>query len=531
MLGSHARSACKRALSSSSSSSLRASSVGVSGSTTTTSGDALKSLFAVDGGKNISVKTGSIPGPESLRLMKQMNAINENGAVHFFTDYQASKGNFIVDADGNSMLDMFSQIASLPLGYNHEALNEVATNPDNAWAFAQRSALGVLPPTQWSHSIGDVLMRVAPKGMDDVTTMACGSCANENAFKAAFIRHERNRRGGAAPTEEELESCMVGDAPGAPELSILSFKGAFHGRTLGCLSTTRSKAIHKLDVPHFQWPEAPFPRLRYPLEDHVEYNAAEEKRCIAETRAVLEAGTVNGASRKIAGVIVEPIQAEGGDNLATESFFNGLGALCKEFDVSFIVDEVQTGAGPTGKFWAHEHWNLGENGPDMVSFAKKMQIGGYYAKRDLRPKEAYRIFNTWMGDPAKALLLNAVLDTYERDNLVENAAVTGARIVSGLEDIQKKYPSLVGRARGLGTFASIDAVNPATRDAIIGELRARGVESGGSGECTLRLRPAMIFQEHHADQFLGILDEVCGSVEASPGGCSWPDAEAYPQMK
>ena len=244
-----------------------------------------------------------------------------------------------------------------------------------------------------------------------------------------------------------------------------------------------------------------------------------------ETRAALEAG-----QGTIAGMIVEPIQSEGGDNFASSAFFCGLRELCTEFDVAFIVDEVQTGAGPTGMFWAHEHWGLDE-APDMVSFAKKMQIGGFYAKRAFQPVEAYRIFNTWMGDPAKALLLDAVLDAYDQESLVENAAKTGAKLVRGLQDIERAFPSLVGRARGLGTFASIDAINPATRDALVAELRARGVESGGSGDCTLRLRPAMIFKDRHADQFLSILEDACAALTPAPGGCSWVDAAAYPAMK
>jgi 4-aminobutyrate aminotransferase / (S)-3-amino-2-methylpropionate transaminase len=99
---------------------------------------------------------------------------------------------------------------------------------------------------------------VAPKGLNQITTMACGSCANENAYKAIFMWYrQKQRMGDFSP--EELSSCMINQAPGSPDLSILSFHGAFHGRTMGVLSTTHSKAIHKLDVPAFDWPIASFP--------------------------------------------------------------------------------------------------------------------------------------------------------------------------------------------------------------------------------------------------------------------------------
>ena len=90
----------------------------------------------------------------------------------------------------------------------------------------------------------------------------CGSCSNEIAFKAAFIHQQTIKRGSAdAFSKEELESCMMNQPPGSPYYSILSFSGAFHGRTLGTLSTTRSKAIHKLDIPAMNWPKATFPTI------------------------------------------------------------------------------------------------------------------------------------------------------------------------------------------------------------------------------------------------------------------------------
>jgi len=117
---------------------------------------------------------------------------------------------------------------------------------------------------------------------------------------------------------------------------------------------------------------------------------------------------------------VEPIQAEGGDNGASPDYFRKLRALVKEYEAYFIVDEVQTGGGPTGKFWAHEHWQL-EDPPDIVTFAKKLQIGGYFAKPEMRPKESYRIFSSVHGDPAKMLMLKVILEEYKSNNLIQNA--------------------------------------------------------------------------------------------------------------
>lgn len=176
------------------------------------------------------------------------------------------------------------------------------------------------------------------------------------------------RRGGAPPSVEELTSCMRNAAPGTTPYKVLSFQGAFHGRLLGSLSTTHSKAIHKLDVPAFDWPIAPFPQLKYPLSEHTADNAAEEARCLAAVAAIFDADK----SKDITTVVVEPIQSEGGDHAASPAFFRGLQALTKAHGGYLVVDEVQTGCGASGLFWAHEAWGL-PTPPDAVTFSKKMQ--------------------------------------------------------------------------------------------------------------------------------------------------------------
>lgn len=105
-----------------------------------------------------------------------------------------------------------------------------------------RPALGVFPGQDWPKRLNKILTQVAPKGLTQLTTMMCGSCSNENAYKNMFMRYRRQQRGeDVGFTKEEMESCMINQAPGSPNLSILSFQGAFHGRTMGVLSTTHSK--------------------------------------------------------------------------------------------------------------------------------------------------------------------------------------------------------------------------------------------------------------------------------------------------
>lgn len=212
--------------------------------------------------------------------------------------------------------------------------------------------------------------------------MMCGSCSNENAFKNTFIAYRRKKRGEDVQfSQEEEESCMINRPPGTPQLSILSFHGAFHGRTLGALSVTHSKAIHKLDIPAFDWPVAHFPRYKYPLEENVRENEEEDRRCLAEVEDLFE--KYEKKNFPVAGVIVEPIQSEGGDNEASPEFFRALQKIIKKKEAALLMDEVQTGGGPTGKMWCHEYFNL-ESPPDIVTFSKKMLLGGYFHNLDMK---------------------------------------------------------------------------------------------------------------------------------------------------
>ena len=129
--------------------------------------------------------------------------------------------------------------------------------------------------------------------------------------------------------------------------------------------------------------------------------------------------------------------------------------ICKKHDICYLIDEVQTGGGPTGKIWAHDHFELPE-GPDIVTFSKKMLTGGIYYKKDLRPKQPFRIFNTWCGDPGKVILLDAVLKTIQKDNLLQLTTEAGKALQDGLKSLEKKFPQYLNSARGLGTFCAIN---------------------------------------------------------------------------
>ena len=401
----------------------------------------------------------------------------------------------------------YAQIASIPIGYNSPALHKAAISEQMISALINRPAIGNFPSHDWASILETGILTVAPKGLNQVFTGMSGSDANETAYKAAFMYRRQQERGGAHVefSEEDIASSMLNQAPGSPQMSILSFKTAFHGRLFGSLSTTRSKPIHKLDIPAFDWPQATFPLLKYPLEDNVAENKKAEEEALADVERLITTHHLPPCA-----VVVEPIQSEGGDNHASPTFFQGLRTLTKKHNVLFIVDEVQTGVGATGKFWAHDHWNL-DSPPDIVTFSKKAQTAGYYfGNPELRPNKPYRQFNTWMGDPARAILFRAIIQEIERLDLVKHTAKTGDYLYAGIESLASKYPHefLNLRGKGQGTFIAFDSPR---RDEFLKKAKSVGVNIGGSGASAVRLRPMLIFQKHHADILLEAMEKIVKS--------------------
>lgn len=459
--------------------------------------------FFADEPKTPRVRT-PIPGPKSKKAISELDRVFDTRSLNMLANYQQSFGNYISDLDGNLLLDVYAQIASIPVGYNNPTLQRAATSPAMTSALVNRPALGNFPQHDWAEILETGILKVAPPGLNQVFTAMAGSDANETAYKAAFMWRRQMERGGADVdfSSEDMQSSMRNEVPGSPHLSIMSFTSGFHGRLFGSLSTTRSKPIHKLDIPAFDWPQAPFPALKYPLAEHVRANAEEEKRCLEQAERI-----IREFHNPVAAVVVEPIQSEGGDNHASPAFFKGLREITKRNNVLLIVDEVQTGVGATGKFWAHEHWNMAEP-PDLVTFSKKAQTAGYYfGNPALRPNKPYRQFNTWMGDPARAILFRAIIEDMQRLQLVENTAVTGDYLFAGLERIQQQHPDQILnlRGKGQGTFIAFDSPK---RDEFLTKAKTLGINIGGSGASAVRLRPMLIFQKHHADIFLEAVEKL-----------------------
>ncbi|ROT63455.1 putative 4-aminobutyrate aminotransferase, mitochondrial [Penaeus vannamei] len=171
-------------------------------------------------------------------------------------------------------------------------------------------------------------MAVAPTGLRNLCTMACGSCSNENAFKAIYIWYRTKERGGDTNfTKEEMESCMLNKTPGSPPYTMLSFSG-FNRRQVSEFETLKYVFCESEHLPH----------------NYVHENQQEDAKCLEETEDLIH--KYNAAGKPVAAILVEPIQAEGGDNHASPEFFQGLQQIGKRTGAALLIDEVQTGVVP-----------------------------------------------------------------------------------------------------------------------------------------------------------------------------------------
>ncbi|HRE09992.1 MAG TPA: aminotransferase class III-fold pyridoxal phosphate-dependent enzyme, partial [Ignavibacteria bacterium] len=246
---------------------------------------------------------------------------------------------------------------------------------------------------------------------------------------------------------------------------VIHFKQAFHGRTGYTMSLTNTDPVKVALYPKFDWPRITNPKVTFPLnENNLDEVIKLENQAIAEINKAI-------ADNKddIACIILEPIQGEGGDNHFRVEFFRQLRKICDENEILLILDEVQTGVGMTGKWWAHQHYVQ----PDIISFGKKSQVCGILAtdRVDEIPDNVFhtssRINSTWGGNIVDMIRFKKYLEIIKEDNLVENAANVGAYLLGKLTDMQQKYPAMLSNARGKGLFAAIDLPN--------GELRGKAV--------------------------------------------------------
>ncbi len=406
-------------------------------------------------------------------------------------DLERSHGAWIHDArGGRELLDFCSFFASNPVGFNHPKMKD----PDFLKVLHRvaqlKPSLSDLYCAEYAWFV-DVFGRIAkPSHFKYLFFIEGGTLGVENALKTAFDWKVRRNQARGVPGERGQQ--------------ILHFREAFHGRSGYTLSLTNTDPVKTDLFPKFRWPRVSNPRLRFPVTPEVEREVAgAEERSLEEIDRAFADNPDD-----IAAVIVEPIQGEGGDNHFRPEFLQAVERKAREHQALFIVDEVQTGVGITGRMWAHEHFDLR---PDLLAFGKKTQVCGCMAgpRVDEEPQNVFkvssRINSTWGGGLTDMVRAARFLEILEEDGLVENARRVGGRLLEGLRGIERELGGLMTNTRGRGLMIAFDLPSREARDRAQDLLLANGLLLLGCGPRSVRFRPALNLTPAEADAGLEIV--------------------------
>ncbi len=411
-------------------------------------------------------------------------------------DMEKSHGAYIYDSKHNrKLLDFFTCFASVPLGYNHpKMLNDEAfkknlmlaaiANPSNSDVYTQQFA-----------EFLTTFSRVGiPSYMPHAFFIAGGSLAVENTLKIAM--DWKVQKNFAKGYKEEKG------------FKVLHFERAFHGRSGYTLSLTNTVIDKTKWFAKFDWPRVSTPVVKFPLTG--------ENLQVAEDTENLSISQIKQAfldhKDDICAIIIEPIQAEGGDNHFREEFLIQLRELCDENEAFLIYDEVQTGVCLTGKFWAHQHFSEKAR-PDLLAFGKKMQVCGVLAGKKVDEidtnvfKVSSRINSTWGGNLVDMVRSTQILNIIEEDKLCENAAIVGEYLQQQLHELASKYDK-VTNVRGRGLLSAFDFPNHKMRDEFIAKGMDNNVMFLGCGGNTVRFRPALCIEKHHIDEGVEVMHKL-----------------------
>lgn len=437
------------------------------------------------------MQTTTSISPENVKKILSKHLLTDG--YDLVLDLEKSEGAYLYDSKhGKKYLDFFTFFASNPLGMNHPKiaqdedfvakLGKVAINkPSNSDIYTEEMAEFV-----------DSFNRVAvPDYLPHSFFISGGALAVENAMKVAFDwKVQKNFQKGYRQEKGH---------------KVLHFEKAFHGRTGYTLSVTNTVYDKVKYFPKFDWPRVISPAMKFPgSADQVEEVKKQEQLAIAQAEQFF-----NMFTDDIACILIEPIQGEGGDRHFRLEFHQALRELADKHEALLIYDEVQTGVGMTGKFWAHEHYVQ----PDILSFGKKAQVCGILAGPRVDEVEtncfnvSSRINSTWGGNLVDMVRFGRILNIIEEENLVQNAAKVGNYLQTRLEAFADNYEYL-SNARGKGLFCAIDLPDSHSRDAVIKDCYENGLMILACGDNTVRFRPPLTITTSQIDEGLDILKKA-----------------------
>lgn len=425
-----------------------------------------------------------LPGPKAKAIVERDNAVLSPSYTRGYPLVIArGRGAMVEDVDGNRFLDLNAGIAVVATGHSHPRVVDAIR--EQADKFLHMSGTDFY--YEGMVDLAEKLADLAP-GPDAkrVYFGNSGAEAIEAALKMARYHSHRDK--------------------------CIAFLGGFHGRTMGALSLTGSKAVQKAGFAPLLGGVTHIP---YAHCYRCAYNQHPDT-CKVECVQILEQQLFKTIlpAEEVAAVFVEPIQGEGGYVVPPSKFFDELRAVCDRHGILLVADEVQSGMGRTGRMFASEHFHLE---PDIIALAKGiasgMPLSATIAKAQYMQWTPGAHASTFGGNPVSIAASLATIELLE-EGLIENAAELGAYMKHRMSEWVSKYP-IVGDVRGLGLMLAFELVHnqqskeraPLLRDRIVNRAFARGLLVLGAGQNSIRLSPALVLTRDQADFALDTLEE------------------------
>jgi len=395
-----------------------------------------------------------LPGPKATKIISIIKEISYDSTFTYPLVIASGRNCIIKDIDGNAFLDFTSNIGTCPLGYSHSEIIEVLKE------YSKNGIHKIAGQDFYCEEHAKIAQKVASIVPKNFKTFFINSGAEavENAIKIAYKK--------------------MGPLPG------VSCTNAFHGRTLGALSFTFSKPIQKAN-----FPELPVKKIKFCINDNdVEIDSIE--RLLGEN--------------KIAFILSEVIQGEGGCNVASKQFIKNLRKFANQYGVPLILDEVQSGMGRTGKWWAFEHYEVK---PNIMSIAKALQVGVTAYDKIFDPVERGVLSSTWgAGSRIDMAVGTKIIDVINHDRLLSNATIRGDTLKKGLKEMVGKKGII--DVRGIGLMIGIEFDTIERRDNKLIELFKKGLLLLSAGQKTMRVMPPLTIGEEEVQKALVIMNEV-----------------------
>jgi acetylornithine/N-succinyldiaminopimelate aminotransferase len=365
------------------------------------------------------------------------------------------EGCYLYDADGNKILDMFPGWAVSGIGHCHPKVVEAIRK--------QAGTLLHIDNTFFSEQQGQLAKLLSERGFG-------GKCFFCNS--------------GAEANEAALKLARLATADG--KYKFITAEGSFHGRTFATVTATAQPKYHEGFLPLL------------PGFIYVPFN---------DIKALEKA-----FGDEVCAVMVEPIQGEGGINVATKEYLETIRQMCDEKGAVMILDEVQTGMGRTGKWFAYQHSDIE---PDIVTMAKALgggvAIGAMMAKEELAAKLVPgKHASTFGGNCLACAAGIAVVEAIEEDKLLDNAVKMGEYAKQKLLQLKQKYP-IIDSVRGIGLMIGVQLTGPGS--AIVDKCLAKGLRINCTNNTVLRFMPAMIVTKEQIDEAINILESAMGETK------------------